>query len=250
MRLLIVRHGAPNYEKDTLTEQGWREAELLAPHIVRMNPDYICLSPFGRAQDTAKKTLELTGIKPQVFDWLCEFDGGLPAPFDKTKWHTDPKIWTSDPQWRSPDWKESPLFQNSEFLRVYEEDRRSLDGYLAEHGYVRDGMLWHVTEEFYDVNETIVFFCHLGRTVTLLSQILDMPWIPTAHQIWIPTSSVTEIIFERSHYDRSIAIPRIARLSDVSHLEEAGIARCKSGFLMPVEGYSRDTDPDLQLAQV
>ena len=26
MRILIVRHGDPNYELDTLTETGWKEA--------------------------------------------------------------------------------------------------------------------------------------------------------------------------------------------------------------------------------
>ena len=249
MRLLIVRHGAPDYEKDTLTEQGWKEAELVAPHIARMNPDHICLSIYGRAQDTAKRTLELTGIVPEVFDWLCEYDAPMLPPFDKTRWHSDPKVWTADPQWRSADWKESPVFKDSEFLRIYEQDREGLDSYLAKHGYVRDGMLWHVTDEFFDVNETIVFFCHLGRTVTLLSQLLDMPWITAAHQFWIPTSSVTEILFERSRFDRSIAIPRVARLSDVSHLEEAGLPRCNSGFLMPVDGYTRASDPAVQTAQ-
>lgn len=249
MRLLIVRHGAPNYEKDTLTEQGWKEAELLAPHLVRMKPDHICLSIYGRAQDTAKRTLELTGITPEIKDWLCEFDCQMPPPFDKHMWHMDPKIWTADPQWRSADWKESPLVKGSDFLRVYEEDRAALDAYLAEHGYVRDGMLWHVSEEFYDVNETIVFFCHLGRGLILLSQLLDMPWISTAHQFWLPTSSVTEIIFERSRFDRSIAIPRVARLSDVSHLEEAGLPRCNSGFMMPVDGYTRASDPTVHLSK-
>ena len=249
MRLLIVRHGAPNYEKDTLTEQGWKEAELLAPHLARMKPDHIALSIFGRAQDTAKKTLELTGLKPEVFDWLCEFDTRPPAPFDKTGWHSDPKVWTVDPQWRSADWKESPLFKDSDFLRVYEADRAALDAYLAKHGYVRDGMLWHVAEEYYDINETIMFFCHLGRAVTLLSQLLDQPWIPVAHQFWVPTSSVTEIIFERSRFDRSIAIPRVARFGDVSHLEEVGLPRCNSGLMMPVDGYTRDSDPTVHFSK-
>lgn len=30
MRLIFVRHGEPDYVNDTLTEKGWREAELLA----------------------------------------------------------------------------------------------------------------------------------------------------------------------------------------------------------------------------
>ena len=30
MKLLIVRHGDPDYSIDSLTEKGWREAELLS----------------------------------------------------------------------------------------------------------------------------------------------------------------------------------------------------------------------------
>ena len=30
MRILLIRHGDPDYEHDTLTEKGRREAELLA----------------------------------------------------------------------------------------------------------------------------------------------------------------------------------------------------------------------------
>ena len=34
MRILIVRHGDPDYEKDSLTPKGFREAELLAERFV------------------------------------------------------------------------------------------------------------------------------------------------------------------------------------------------------------------------
>ena len=33
MRFLIIRHGDPDYEKDSLTEKGWREAALLADRL-------------------------------------------------------------------------------------------------------------------------------------------------------------------------------------------------------------------------
>ena len=37
MRILIVRHADPNYEEDTLTEKGWREAKLLAERLKKEN---------------------------------------------------------------------------------------------------------------------------------------------------------------------------------------------------------------------
>ncbi len=250
MRLLIVRHGVPDYQKDTITEQGWKEAELLAPYILRKNPDLICLSPYGRAQDTAKKTLELTGLTPVVYPWLCEVDFRFPKehPFGRM-WHTDPKIWLSDPLLRTPDWQKSHFFKDSDFVAGYNRDRESLDSFLAEHGYVRDGALYRVTEEFYGVNETVVFFCHLGRGVTLLSQLLDLPWVVAAHQFWLPTSSITEITFERSHFDRSVALARCTACGSVPHLDAADVPRCNSGFLMPIDGYVPEEDPVLTLSQ-
>ena len=37
MRLLIIRHGDPDYEKDSLTPTGWREAEMLANRLRTMD---------------------------------------------------------------------------------------------------------------------------------------------------------------------------------------------------------------------
>ena len=33
MRIIFVRHGEPDYTKDSLTEKGWREARFLAERI-------------------------------------------------------------------------------------------------------------------------------------------------------------------------------------------------------------------------
>ena len=44
MRLLIIRHGDPDYEADSLTEKGWREAELLADRMEKEKIDYFYVS--------------------------------------------------------------------------------------------------------------------------------------------------------------------------------------------------------------
>ena len=35
MKLLIIRHGEPDYTIDSLTEKGWREAEYLSEMLVK-----------------------------------------------------------------------------------------------------------------------------------------------------------------------------------------------------------------------
>ena len=37
MKLVIIRHGDPNYELDTLTPTGWEEARLVAERVAKMD---------------------------------------------------------------------------------------------------------------------------------------------------------------------------------------------------------------------
>ena len=41
MRLLIIRHGDPDYARDNLTEKGKREAKLLSEMLAKDKIDYL-----------------------------------------------------------------------------------------------------------------------------------------------------------------------------------------------------------------
>ena len=56
MKLLIVRHGDPDYTIDSLTEKGWREAEFLSERLTKLEIRDFYVSPLGRAKDTASPT--------------------------------------------------------------------------------------------------------------------------------------------------------------------------------------------------
>ena len=70
MRILIIRHGDPNYVNDTLTEKGWKEAGCLAEKLAEEKLDYIYVSPLGRAKDTASVTLKTLGKEAVEYEWL------------------------------------------------------------------------------------------------------------------------------------------------------------------------------------
>lgn len=53
MKILLIRHGDPNYTIDSLTEKGHKEAQLLAERIAPMDIRAYYMSPLGRAQRTA-----------------------------------------------------------------------------------------------------------------------------------------------------------------------------------------------------
>ena len=68
MRIIIVRHGDPNYELDTLTKTGWREAELAAEYLAKLQIKAFYVSPLGRAQDTAGCTLKKMKPKNEAYN--------------------------------------------------------------------------------------------------------------------------------------------------------------------------------------
>ena len=100
MKLLIIRHGEPDYSIDSLTEKGWREAELLADRLSKLQIRDFYVSPMGRARATAKPTLERLGRTAEVLDWLHEFRGQIINPSTGERcipWNLAPQYWTKQP---------------------------------------------------------------------------------------------------------------------------------------------------------
>ena len=54
MKIILVRHGDPDYEKDCLTELGHKQAKVVAQRLLKENIDEIYSSPLGRAKQTAE----------------------------------------------------------------------------------------------------------------------------------------------------------------------------------------------------
>ena len=73
MRLLIIRHGDPDYSIDSLTKRGWKEAEYLSERLEKLNVKDFYVSPMGRAKDTASLTLKKMGRTAVECKWLREF---------------------------------------------------------------------------------------------------------------------------------------------------------------------------------
>ena len=73
MKLLIVRHGDPDYTIDSLTEKGWKEAECLSEKLKNLEVKDFYVSPLGRAKDTASCTLKKTRRTAIEKEWLREF---------------------------------------------------------------------------------------------------------------------------------------------------------------------------------
>lgn len=218
MKLLIVRHGDPDYTIDSLTEKGWKEAEYLSEKLSKLDIKDFYVSPLGRAKDTASLTLKKMNRTATECDWLREFDVLIDRP-DVTDrkiilWDWLPQDWTMDERFYQYDhWFENEAMQEANMKYYYDQVTGKFDKILAEHGYVRDGHYYRVEKAN---NDTLVFFCHFGLGCVLVSHLLSMSPMVLWHNMCAAPSSVTTLTSEERR--KGIASFRMNSYGDISHL--------------------------------
>lgn len=218
MRLLIVRHADPDYELDSLTEKGFKEAACLAEKLKDEKIDYVYVSPLGRARETAKITMEKRGQEATQLPWLMEFAPRVNRP-DVTDrktiaWDWLPQDWANDEKnYLVDEWMKNPVFANSQVPKEYQMIVTKFDELLEKHGYEREGNLYKAVRPN---NDTICLFCHFGLECVLLSHLFHTsPMMLWHHTCAAPTSVTTVVTEERRE---GTAIFRMSSFGDISHL--------------------------------
>ena len=223
MKLLIVRHGDPDYSIDSLTPTGWKEAELLSHRLCKLNVKAFYVSPLGRAKDTAAATLRIMNREAEEKPWLREFALKIQKPGEAQKtplWDWLPEVWTREPLFYDPDnWFHSALFQGLPVEQEYHWVTENLDRLLADHGYVRNGNCYDAVRPNED---TIVLFCHFGLECVLLSHLLHISPVLLWHGTCAAPTSVTTVTTEERR--PGIAHFRMNAFGDTSHLYVANQA--------------------------
>lgn len=221
MRILIIRHGDPDYVHDSLTEKGWREAECLKNRLISESIQAFYCSPLGRAQATARPTLTALGRTAEICNWLREFDGKITDPRTgepRGAWDLYPADWAGNEALYDPTrWLDTALYQTGTVPEHYHAVCNGLDALLARHGYVHEGHIFHVESENTD---TIALFCHFGVECVLLSHLLHISPVPLWHGFVALPTSVTILTTEER--ESGIASFRCSRFGDLSHLYAAG----------------------------
>ena len=222
MKLLIIRHADPDYERDDLTETGRREAACLAERIAPMEITEYFVSPLGRARATIAPTLRKAGRTAVEYDWLQEFSIPIERPdvdgLSRVPWDWLPQDWLKDPRLRSDrDWRKNEIMQRAHTGEVYDRVVGEFDRLLASYGYERDGLLYRAVRPNTD---TLAFFCHLGVACVLMSHLMNCSPMVLWQGTTLAPSSVSVVYSEERR--SGVAAFRAASLGDVSHLYAAG----------------------------
>ena len=223
MRILIIRHGDPDYANDTLTEKGKREATLLAAKLGNEKIDYIYSSPLGRAKDTCMYVAKALGKERDVVvkDWLREFDARPVTPdrdHPSRIWDMLPGYWANEEKmYDRRQWLEYDFHKEAGTKEKYLHVGEELHKLLASHGYVRENGYYRVENSNRD---TIALFCHFGIEMVLLSHIFGVSPIPLLHNFTALPSSVTTLYSEERR--KGIASFRCSSFGDLSHLSTGG----------------------------
>lgn len=222
MKLLIVRHGDPDYSIDSLTEKGWREAEYLSEKLTKLDIKDFYVSPLGRARDTASCTLKKLHREAQECQWLREFAPRIRRPDVKDEkmivWDWLPEDWTNEASFFDCEkWLEPGVIKEGGVKEEYDWVTGSLDKLLESHGYIREGRLYRAVKAN---NDTIVLFCHFGVECVLLSHLLNISPMVLWHGTCAAPSSVTTVVTEERR--KGIAYFRMSSFGDICHLYAHG----------------------------
>ena len=226
MKILIIRHGDPDYINDSLTELGKKEAKALAERMKNVKADECYVSPLGRAKETAAYSLEKMNMKATELEWLREFAPKVERP-EKTgvAWDWVPSDWTNMPYAFDFDkWTEYPAFEEAGVRKEVDWIYSEFDSFLEKHGYKKDGKIFRAV---HPNNDTIVLFCHFGLECILLSYLLNLSPFVLWHASIAPPTSITTVVTEERR--EGIAQFRMLSFGDTSHLYAAGMEPAFSG---------------------
>ena len=224
MKLIIIRHGDPDYEHDSLTETGRLEAQCAAKRLAGHDITAFFVSPLGRAQETARYTLETMHRKARTLPWLREFEAPILHPDTgdvRVPWDWLPGVWTTEPAFYDRErWAETAVMREYGVGKEAERVYAGLDSLLAEYGYHREGGFYRVERPDHARCETLVLFCHFGVECVMLSHLIGCSPMVLWHGLCAAPTSFTVLTSEERR--KGIASFRINTFGDTGHLYAEG----------------------------
>lgn len=218
MRLIIVRHGHPDYVRDCLTDTGRQQAAAVARRLAGEGIDRICSSTMGRALQTAACTAEMLGLPVEKCEFLRELRwGAQPSPWELV----DSRIAAGTPVLDSGWQRSADYGANDRLLAEVSGKGDAADAWLAELGYVREGAYYRVSPTA-DTHCSIAMFTHGGATSAILSRLFGLPFPFVCQAMGADFTGVT--VVQLPDVPGALAAPRFEIMSDARHISGGDIA--------------------------
>jgi probable phosphoglycerate mutase len=221
MHLYLIRHADPDYDRNTLTSHGFREAAALAERLNTYGLQAIYTSDAARAILTARPAADRLNLPYHVLPWLQEPDSLHIEQQGReySLWDTFGETIRADaPLPTHADWYTRFPFNRPEVIQMWQAYKRQCDALIAKHGYIRYGGRYSIQQSNQD---RIALFCHNGTILLLLAHLLELPVSLVWCGFYNWPSSVTTIHFEE--HSEAWAVPRALGVADISHLYAAGL---------------------------
>ena len=220
MRLILIRHGDPNYELDCLTELGQKQAKITAQRLLKEGIQEVYSSPMGRAKQTAQPFLDASGIKNmQILDFMKEIRYGLENDLynqDYSPWVGVDRMANQGEDLQNPNWRSLPLFKDNTATVDIDLVQAASDKWLENLGYKRQGLYYKNIRDD-DAQFTLALFSHGGSSTALLSRIFNIPFPLLCASLHIPHTGITIIRFDRT--PGKVSVPVVELMNDGNHLK-------------------------------
>lgn len=219
MRLVIVRHGDPDYDLDCLTEKGRKQAKVAAQRLLEEGIETIYSSPLGRAVQTARAFSEASGIKDvSILEFMKEIRYGLEDNLYDDEWNpwdAANRMAEEGCDLQDPEWKAHRLFKENTATVDVEKIAAASDEWFASLGYKREGLYYRNTRKD-DREDTIALFCHGGSSTALLSRVFNVQFPLLCGVMHLPCTGITIIRFDST--PGSISVPVLELANDGRHI--------------------------------
>ena len=175
MRIVIVRHGEPDYEHDCLTERGRIQAAAAASEALRL----------------PVKTLDFM----RELRWGSV--DGTPVPADGHPWDIADLLAAEGWDLTDPAWREHPYFRSNRVTAEADYVAEKTDEWLYSLGYERNGAYYRCIRPG-DRQETVALFCHGGSSSAMMGRILNLTFPYACGLFHLEFTGITVIRLDRN----------------------------------------------------
>ena len=218
MRLLLVRHGHPNYELDCLTPLGHQQAEAAAERLKIENIDIFFSSTCGRAVETAEHAASRYAKDVTQLEFMREVTWGYNGRTNDAAghpWNLVDQMILDGKTLRDPAWRETAPFFGNSICENVDLIAKGIDAWLEDLGYRREGEYYRVGE---NTAKTVALFSHGGSSNAVLAHILNLPF-PYVIQVFRANfASITVLNFPDT--PGKLVMPVLELVNDCAHIRD------------------------------